>query len=230
MRILSSLKRKSLVPACFLISPTVVLLGFISLWGSDSKVWSVKEPAAWTLQDAEQILWQSPWVRHHNFRFFNSRRRVRQITYYVRLQSALPVRLALAKAFLSQPESNVVSVKDADPEQMLTLSERLKLTDELVLSLIISPQFFHRRLNELSLENLKRSSCLYYGRRKIGLKDFVPPEKTTFGEAWFRFPRPETEPVPDKIRFVTKLEIPYRVSVNVEFDTAALHFLGQVEY
>jgi len=62
------------------------------------------------------------------------------------------------------------------------------------------------------------------------LKDFVPPARTTFGEAWFRFPRPEVTSGSSKIRFLTALEVPYRVSVKVEFDTHRLDFLGKLEY
>ncbi len=209
----------------------------VTLWGAslaadaeDSLSWIVKEPAAWTLQDAEEILWSSPWVQERRFRFFNARHAIRQITYYVRLQSARPVRLALAKAFLSQPDNFVVTVKRTDPGRMQELSEEFRLPGELVVSLIMSPQFIHERLNEQVYETLKKSSYLQYEGRKIGLKDFVPPSKTTFGEAWFRFPRPEVTSSSRKLRFVTVLEVPYRVSVKVEFDTHRLVFLGKLEY
>lgn len=131
----------------------LLLLGVVRGLGSEQVPWISKEPDLWTLQDAERILWESPWVQEQRFRFYNSRRRVRQITYFVRLQSARPVRLALAKAFLSQPEDYVVSVNRTDPQKMHELSESFKLEDELVLSLIMSPRFVHTRLNNHSLES-----------------------------------------------------------------------------
>lgn len=213
----------------FLI-PVFTFFTLVPALAGETLPWTAKEPATWTLEDAEQILWNSPWVQEHRFRFFNSRRQIRQITYYVRLQSARPVRLALAKAFLSQPEDYVVSIEGTDPGKVQALSEEFKLKDELVLSLIMSPQIVHRRLNNQSYETLNQSSYLQYGDQNIVLKDYVPPEKTTFGEAWFRFPRPEIDSSPSKIRFVTTLKMPYRVSVKVEFDTSKLAFLGQLEY
>jgi hypothetical protein len=213
-----------------LLALVLSLLGLAPAFGSENMPWITKEFTEWTLQDAEQILWNSPWVETRRFRFFNARRRILQITYCVRLQSARPVRLALAKAFLSQPENYVVSVDRTNPQQMQELSERFKLPDELVLSLIMTPQFVHRHLNNHSFETLGKTSYLQYGGQKMGLKGFVPPEKTTFGEAWFRFPRPEINSSSSKIRFVTSLEVPYRVSIKVEFDTSELKFLGQLEY
>jgi hypothetical protein len=213
-----------------LLIAATLLLGLISVRGAGDSLWAEKDPAIWTLQDAEEILWNSPWVKERSFRFFNTRRRIRQITCYIRLQSARPVRLALAKAYLSQPESKVISVSKTDPAEMQRLSELYKLPDELVFSLIISPQFIHSRLNNHSFDTLSKTSHLRFGNQKIALKDFVQPAQTTFGEAWFRFPRPDIDSDTSKILFVTKLEMPYRVSIKVEFDTSKLQFLGQLEY
>jgi len=202
----------------------------VSASGSEDLSRSPAEVSLWTLESAEQILWKSPWVREGRFRFFNSKRRIRQITYYVRLQSALPVRLAMAKAYLSQPEANVIDVGGTDPEELEELSKQFRLPDEVVFAVIISPQFIHRRLNGYSFETLAESSYLQLGDKKIRLKEFVPPEKTTFGEAWFRFPRPELDLGSGKIRFVTSLEVPYRISVDSKFDPSELEFMGRLEY
>jgi hypothetical protein len=212
------------------LTVTFVLSMVLTISGEDGSQWLAKEPALWSLQDAEQILWNSPWVQESRFRFFNSRRRIRQITYYVRLQSARPVRLALAKAFLSQPERNVVSVKRTDPQEIEELSEQFRIPDELVFSLIISPRFVHHRLNDTSSETVRQTSLVQLGDQAVPLKEFVPPEKTTFGEAWFRFPRPKVNSDVDKIQFVTRLEIPYRVSIKAEFQISKLLFLGELEF
>jgi len=206
------------------------VLAVASVFGSEHPLWAWKEPNAWTLEDAEEILWNSPWAQEQRFRFFNSRRSIRQITYFVRLQSAQPVRLALAKAFLSQPESNVVTVEKTNPQKMRELAEQQRLPNELVLSLIMSPQFVHNRLNQSTFGALSQVSYVQYRNRKIGLKAFVPPSKTTFGEAWFRFPRPDLGSNPGKLRFVTSLKMPYRIGVDVEFDASKLMFLGKLEY
>ena len=110
------------------------------------------------------------------------------------------------------------------------LAEQMKIPDELVLSLIAFPPFIHNQLNDLSLEGLREKTYVLTGKsEKIGLKDYVSPEQSTFGEAWFRFPRPDTSDL-RKIRFVTSLEVRRKVSIKVEFDVSELQFDNKLEY
>ena len=59
----------ALVPALFAIG-----------LGSEQQLWTWKEPNVWSLEDAAAILWNSPWAQEQRFRFYNSRRNIRQIT------------------------------------------------------------------------------------------------------------------------------------------------------
>jgi len=197
----------------------------------EEKPWVGKEPAIWTLQDAERVLWNSPWAKATSYRFFGSKGDIWKFTFYVRLQSAQPVRLALARAFQMQQADQYVIRADLSEEPIEELAERIRIPDEMVFSLIAFPPFIHDRLNGLSVEELQKKTYLQVGRSgKIRLKAFVPPEKTTFGEAWFRFPRPEIDPVAQKIRFVTSLEVPRQIAIKADFDVSKLEFGRRLAY
>ena len=207
------------------------LAGSVLVGGSENSPWVAKDPHLWTLQDAEQVLWKSPWVRTSRSRFFTSRLRIRQITCYVRIQSAQPIRMAMATAHLMQPDRFVIRAGTVDSEAMLKLSEEFRVPDELVVALIAWPGFVHGQLDNHTYESLTEATYLQLDSgERLRLKGFVPPSETTFGEAWFRFARPELGPDSGKVKFVTRLEKPHSIDVKVAFDPSKLGFDGEVAY
>jgi hypothetical protein len=130
-----------------------------------------------------------------------------------------------------QPYNHVVTVEPPDPRGTERLAEQIRHDDEIVFAVFALPRSAYRHLNSQSREELEERSYILLGdSEKIRMKEFVPPEKTTFGEAWFRFPRPEITSAFQKIKFVTSLEVPHQVSVEVEFDVPKLKFGGRLEY
>jgi len=198
--------------------------------GGGARPWADKVAAEWTLDDAEAVLWKSPWVAFDTYRFFGTRFREREAYFYVRIQSARPIRLALAKAYRMQPEPNVVKAGPVDQKDIEKVAEGMHLRDELVLSLICFPPSFHRRLNELGFAELTRETYLEVGKHHIPLKGYVAPDSSPFGEAWFRFVRPSIDSASVNLRFVTTVKVPQRVKLEVAFDPAKLIFEDRVEY
>jgi len=209
----------------------LVLIRFTFPMGLDDRPWVTKDPSAWTLQDAEMVLWNSPWAKSTSYRFFGSRGAIWKFTFYVRLQSARPVRLALARAFEMQQADHYVIRADHSGTPIEELAERIQIPDEMVFSLIAFPPFIHNQLDDQSIEELRKKTYVLVGKsEKIGLKDYVPPKESSFGEAWFRFPRPKASSDFQEIRFVTTLEVRRKVSIKVAFDVSELEFGNQLEY
>lgn len=213
------------------ILPVVcVMAALLALAASEGQPWVDRSPESWTLHDAEAVLWESPWVGHKDFRFFHPAGFVQTGKLYARIQSARPIRLALAIAFLGQPEPNVVNVKVPDRRSTEKIAEEIHLPGELVISLIAFPPSFHRRLNEQSFDRLRDQSSLSIGSLKLPLRGYVPPKDTSFGEAWFRFARPEITTDSEPIQFSTRLKVPGNMKVSIEFDPAKLQFQDQLAY
>ncbi|UCF38485.1 MAG: hypothetical protein JSU96_06490 [Acidobacteriota bacterium] len=211
------------------VSVSGILLVVTAAFG-EGRPWIDKPPEHWTLQDAEAILWKSPWVGYKEFRFFNSRGLARDGRICARIQSARPIRLALALAFQAQPEPNVVNLKTPDAESVQEMAEQIHLQGEFVISIIAFPPSFHRRLDKQPFEQLQKETFLTVGSLKLPLQRYVPPKDTTFGEAWFRFARPEITSNTDRVQFTTRLRVPGKMKVSIDFDPAKLQFEGQVDY
>jgi hypothetical protein len=192
--------------------------------------WLSKQPSEWTLEDAEAVLWHSPWAKLKILKFFGSSGRVREAKFYVRIQSARPVRLAMAEAYTMQPEGHVHRVGKVPSEHIEQIADEIELPGEIVFSVIAFPPSFHRRLNEQDPESLPKNVYLQVGENRIALKQFVPPERTTFGEAWFRFPRPVIDSQTDKIRFQATLKVPRDFKIGCSFSLAELIFQGEPAY
>lgn len=201
-----------------------------TVFAADDPPWVSKHPSEWTLEDAEVVLWHSPWVKFRILKFFGSSGRVREAKFYVRIQSARPVRLAMAEAYTMQPEGHVHRVGKVPSEHIEQIADQIELPGEIVFSVIAFPPSFHRRLNEQDPESLRKTVYLQAGETRIALKQFVPPERTTFGEAWFRFPRPVLDSQTDKIRFQATLKVPRNFKINCSFSLAELIFQGEPAY
>jgi len=203
-------------------------------WGTVSAAedapWVSKQPSEWTLEDSEAVLWHSPWVKFKILNFFDSRGRVREAKFYVRIQSARPVRLAVAEAYAMQPEGHVVRVDRVPSEHIEQIANQIEFPGEIVFSLIAFPPSFHRRLNEQDPESLRKNVYLQIGEARIALKEFIPPERTTFGEAWFRFPRPDLDSRTEEIRFQATLKVPRDFRIRLKFSVAELIFQGEPAY
>jgi len=199
--------------------------------GRDDQPWISKEPSDWTLQDAEIVLWNSPWAKETSYRFFGSKGAIWKFTFYVRLHSARPVRLALARAFQMQESDHNVIRADLSGEPIEELAAQIQIPDEMVFSLIAFPPFIHNRLNSQSLAKLREKTYAVVGNReKLSLKDFVPPENSTFGEAWFRFARPQINSDFEEIEFVTSVEVPRQITIKAKFKVSELEFDNRLEY
>jgi len=203
-------------------------------WGAVSAAedapWVSKQPSEWTLEDSEAVLWHSPWVKFKTLKFFGSSGRVREAKFYVRIQSARPVRLALAEAFARQPEGHVHRVGPVPNERIEQIAGQIEFPGEIVFSLVAFPPSFHRRLNEQDPESLRKTVYLQVGEARIALKQFIPPERTTFGEAWFRFPRPDFDSQTKEIRFHATLKVPRDFKLGLSFSLAELTFQGEPAY
>lgn len=220
------LSRYSIVAFTFLF--------LVSSTGSKSSAeelpWVSKKPGEWTLEDAEAVLWQSPWVKFKTHRFFDGRGRVREAKFYVRILTALPIRLALAEAYSMQPEDHVYRVERIPAEQIARIANQIEFPGEIVFSLIAFPPSLHRRLNEQNPEAIRENVYLQIGETRIELNQYVPPERTTFGEAWFRFPRPDLSAHSDKIRFQAALKVPWDIKLGLSFSPEDLVFQGEPSY
>lgn len=216
------------MPLTFLLVCGVSAL--LTLAAKEGQPWLERPPESWTLHDAEAILWNSPWVSHKDFRFFIRGGYRVNGKVYARIQSARPVRLALAIAFLAQPEPNVVNVKVPDRKSTEKIAEEIHLPDEFVVSVIAFPPFVHRQLNDQSFDDLRDESWLSIGNRKFPLRGYVAPKDTSFGEAWFRFAKPEITADSGPIQFTTRLKVPGKMKVSVDFDPAKLEFQKQLAY
>ena len=139
--------------------------------------------------------------------------------------------MAMAAAHLMQPDRYVIRAGTVDSEAMLKLSEEFRIPDELVVALIAWPGFVHGQLDNHTYESLAGSTYLQLDNgERLRLKGFVPPSETTFGEAWFRFTRPDLSPDSEKVRFVTRLEKPHSIDVKVACDPSKLGFEGKLAY
>lgn len=191
--------------------------------------WADKKPGDWTLADTEKVLWESPWTVIRRFGFFDRFQNQREGRYCVRLQSALPIRLALAQAYQLQPEEHVVRPGAAVPAKTEEIAAQLHFDDEIVFALIIFPPFLHRRLNEQDPVRVVKETSLVVDGRKVPLKAFVPPDQSSFGEAWFRFADPDHRDV-TRLKFTTTVHLPYRMKVSAEFQMKDLVFEDNSEY
>ncbi len=191
--------------------------------------WLKLDPATWTLEDAESVLWTSPWAKVKVVPFFDRNGNRREARFCVRLQSAMPIRIAMAQSFQLQPEDFVYRPAKLDHEKTLELASQIALPGEMVLSVIVFPPSFHRRLNEEGQAAVRKATRLLVDRQRIPLKTFVAPKDSSFGEAWFRFSRPELKKG-QTIRFSTELHTPRRMKVEVEFETNELFFKGELSY
>ena len=206
----------------------VLVFGLTQLEAEDQP-WVVTDPSAWTLEEAEAVLWDSPWAKVKAVPFFGRDGNRWEARFCVRLQSALPIRIALAQSFQLQPEDFVYRPAKLDHQKTEELAAQISLPGEIVLSVIIFPPSFHRRLNEQDSAEIRKTTHLFINKESVPLKAFIPPKDSSFGEAWFRFPRPDLREG-ERIRFVTELHTPRKMKVEVEFETSDLLFQGKLEY
>jgi hypothetical protein len=209
-----------------------LLLGFaMTLNGlqAGDEPWLKLEPAAWTLEDAESVLWKSPWAKVKVVPFFDRNGNRREARFCVRIQSALPIRIAMAQSFQLQPEDFVYRPAKLNHEKTMELASQIALKGEMVLSVIVFPPLFHRRLNEEDPAAVQKATQMLVDHQRIPLKKFVAPKDSSFGEAWFRFPRPELKKG-QTVRFSTEIHTPRRMKVEVLFETSELFFEGKLSY
>jgi len=209
-----------------------LLLGFVMTLNwlqAGDEPWLNLEPATWTLADAESVLWKSPWAKVKVVPFFDRSGNRREARFCVRIQSALPIRIAMAQSFQLQPEDFVYRPAKLDHKKTMELASQIALKGELVLSVIVFPPSFHRRINEEDPATVQKATRLFVDHQRIPLKTFVAPEDSSFGEAWFRFPRPELKKG-QTVRFSTELHTPRRMKVEVLFETSELFFEDKLCY
>lgn len=197
----------------------MICLGITTLPLFSEELWERETSAKWTLEDTQKILWQSPWVKRKPYFFYNAPRSRMEVEFFVRIQSAEPVRLALAKFAQFQPERNIRVVGPVDPDETRRRAEEMRFPEELVVAVVGFPPSFHYDLNRYSLRLLQPYTSVQIGKgEEIPLKAFIAPGDSQYGEALYRFPRPTLSARSSTLRFRTALWIPHRVDLEVKFD------------
>jgi hypothetical protein len=221
-----------------------------------SAQWSKKPYIDWTEKDALKLLDDSPWGQTHVFAS-NTRKGVvpdrdadreramdqggssvsyiSQINFHVRFLTAKPVRLAISrlyqikepgarndqfaaklKSFINEesPEEVIVSVFADGPRQSIKLQRAREL------------------LERLTTDDLKKTTYLVSGDRRVYLKEYQPPGPDQIG-ARLIFPRtldgkPIAESQTGAIRFHSELSDAY--ALDHSFKLKNMVYEGKLEY
>ena len=95
--------------------------------------WETKAPEQWTLEEAQQVLARSPWVKRRTL-LITFEGGATPERYEVRIRSALPIRMALAQSIVAQPGPHLRSAKPPDPKTLREKAASLGVPNQLLIS------------------------------------------------------------------------------------------------
>ncbi len=213
------------VPLLVMVAVPAVVLA------RSDKVWEVKPPARWTLEDAQQVLAHSPWVKSGAIPIAPGGRQY-WARCEVRIRSARPIRMALAHSIASQPGPHLRSAKPADPQTLQRTVDSLGVPNQLLISVRCGDPGAKEALNRQSLRTFRQHAYieLEATERRIHPVGYEAPWQSDLGVALFHFPRPSPENAGKRITFVARFGAPNVVTLTVDFDLQDLQWHGRAEY
>lgn len=193
--------------------------------------WETTTPEQWTLEDAQQVLARSPWVKSRIL-VVKLERWVRQASYEVRIRSAFPIRMALAQSIAAQPGPHLRSAKPPDPKAVREKADSLRVPNQLLISVRSPDPGANDALNRHSLRTFSHNAYIELegSGRRIHPTGYEAPWQNDFGVAVFHFPRPSPEEAGRRITFVARFGVPGVVTLEVDFDLDELQWHGHAEY
>ena len=212
-----------------LLFPLCVVAGMAL--AHDNGSWKTKAPEKWTLEEAQQVLGESPWVKIRTL-WITPLNRQHVARYEVRIRSAFPIRMALAHSIASQPARHVRSARPPDPKALLRKADSFRVPNQLLISV--------RCPNPAATDTLNRQSLRTFGEnayieleasgRKVHPIGYDAPWQNDLRVALFHFPRPTPEEIGGRITFVARFGVPNVVTLKVDFDLNDLRWHGHIEY
>lgn len=190
-----------------------------------------KPPEQWTLEEVEAFLSDSPWARIRNL-MLAPRGRVYPVQFIVRVRSARPVLLALARRMAALPDERVRSAAPPDPSALRRTADSLTVSGQLLISVHCTDSAGLDGLNRQSIRTLRDHAYidLAGSGRRIRPIAYEAPWKQSLHSAVFHFPRPTIEEAGNRITFVARFGAPNVVKLEADFDPAKLRWEGQIEY
>lgn len=205
--------------------------------------WEEKPWTEWDKDDALKLLQDSPWAETYQIRGAGSsiaiqgpssatditsavpdQREEASRIYYLRFQSAKPVRMALAK--LQVDGGNV------DMEKAQEFVEKEPAPGHIVLVLRLQPGMDPSSLQAATTESLKKNVYLLLkeSQKRVYLKQYYPPEDNQ--EAYLIFDRTENGEdlftvEEDEVRVV--IELDRQTQIKQKFELKDMVFEGKVE-
>lgn len=193
--------------------------------------WKQKPYVDWNLEDTISLLNDSPWARTKDRIVMINPWRAYRVSYVIRLHSARPVKLALAKAAQFFPERNLLNVSPFDLSKAEAFIESITFGDFIVVSISVAPYRLLGSLRDTSLEDLKKVTSLSIGDTRLPLLHYLPPRQTSTREALFFFERPSSAvSKSDQLRFSTEFEGRRRVKLQHRFKFKEMDFEGRLEF
>ncbi|MFZ0426748.1 MAG: hypothetical protein WAO20_01430 [Acidobacteriota bacterium] len=197
------------------------LVALATVVARSDEPWRGKAPERWTLEDAEKVLQDSPWVR--NFQLGQ---------FAVRIRSAEPVRLALVRRRAALPDAHIRSVQPPDPGELHRSADSLSVPGRLLISIHPRGPDAVDALNRQSLRTFRPHAYLELtaSGQRIRPIAYEAPWQNELKSAVFQFPRPSLEEAGERMTFVARFGLPKIVTLEADFDLADLMWQGHIEY
>lgn len=236
--------KKLIVAGAFLLASTFLFAG---------KFWDDLHFAEWPEKEALKLLENSPWAQMQTFSAAtpgsfsadtsdinspiggtSSTRRGEQRSgdftvsrqYYVRFQSAKPIRMALAKLNMARG-----GVSQDQVEEFVQVKP---MNGEIVVMLRTAPGQDRSELDSVTTDLLKNNTYLLFkkSKRKVYVERYIPPAEAGGTEGVFLFPRTvDGKPVAtleeEEVRFICELS--KQTELNRKFKLKDMVFKGELE-
>ncbi len=229
---------------------SLVVILFLSTALLAGKFWDEKSYLEWSEKEATQLLADSPWVHVQKFsgtdyslqesqKSGGAPRAVptsrlpgsasgrasgeRAKTYEFRLQSATPIRMALARLFMLR------GGWDEQRAEEFVANESAK--NAIIVIVRVRPDSQRAELDAATLDEMKETTSLVLkkSKRRVPLADYISPAEAGDGWAYFFFPRqlegkPAVTLEEGQIRFVSK--IGKKTNLRRDFSLKKMVFQG----
>jgi hypothetical protein len=215
-----------------------------------SAQWDKKPPSQWSEKETEKLLNSSPWSQTQTFtEVVSPTTDVRRdapigqsrvpddvrVNFRVRLLTAKPVRLAVARFIELQNKGEMSEKQSADLKDFVEGQD----SEKIVVSVVIdtprpSSKFSEARsvLATATTSALKQNTFLAVKGQKVFLKEYLPPRSDGLG-ARFVFPRtvdgaPFISPEGGEVRF--SADLPKGFALSQRFKPKDMMYEGKLEY
>ncbi len=195
------------------------------------KPWETDSAEEWTLEEAEEVLRQSPWVNLERL-FIRPGGRLLPVRFAIRIRSAEPVRMALALRMAALPSPHVRSAASPDPEGLRRTADSLKVPGMLLISVQCEGFDALDALNRQSLRTFRNHAYLDLSGsgERLHLVGYEAPWQSKLKTAVFQFSRPAPEEAGERMTFVARFGAPNIVTLRADFHVDELRWKGQIEY